>query len=138
MDIPTHEFLYEVMFFDTDCAGIIHNLAYLRMVEVARTALGSLVGLSPAKMQETQLFAVVLHTAIHYHKAAQLGDMLLVKGWLKSIHRARFFCAFSITKQSEESPLITCEQSLGLVKMPSAKPCRLPMQWKEQWPHLYV
>ena len=27
----------QVMFFDTDCAAVVHNLAYLRFIEVART-----------------------------------------------------------------------------------------------------
>ncbi|MCE9624738.1 MAG: enoyl-CoA hydratase/isomerase family protein [Deltaproteobacteria bacterium] len=31
--IETHE---EVMFFDTDCGGVVHNLAYLRMIETCR------------------------------------------------------------------------------------------------------
>ena len=25
----------EVMFYDTDCGGVVHNLAYLRMIEPA-------------------------------------------------------------------------------------------------------
>ena len=30
----------EVMFYDTDCGGVVHNLAYLRMIEACRTKLG--------------------------------------------------------------------------------------------------
>jgi hypothetical protein len=29
----------EVMFFDTDIGGVVHNLAYLRMIETCRTRL---------------------------------------------------------------------------------------------------
>ena len=29
----------QVMFFDTDCAAVVHNIAYLRFIEVARTHL---------------------------------------------------------------------------------------------------
>ena len=29
----------QVMFFDTDCGGVVHNIAYLRFVEIARTLL---------------------------------------------------------------------------------------------------
>ncbi|MEO6786418.1 MAG: hypothetical protein ABI318_09830 [Chthoniobacteraceae bacterium] len=36
---PTIEIEQQVMFFDTDCAGVVHNLAYLRMIETARTLL---------------------------------------------------------------------------------------------------
>jgi acyl-CoA thioesterase FadM len=29
----------QVMFFDTDCGGVVHNIAYLRFIEIARTLL---------------------------------------------------------------------------------------------------
>ncbi len=32
MDTPTIETREEVMFFDTDCGGVVHNIAYLRSV----------------------------------------------------------------------------------------------------------
>ena len=38
----------EVMFFDTDCGGVVHNLAYLRMIETCRTRLAALVERSAA------------------------------------------------------------------------------------------
>ena len=28
----------QVMFFDTDCAAVVHNIAYLRFIETARWA----------------------------------------------------------------------------------------------------
>ena len=36
-ETPTIEIEQQVMFFDTDCAAVVHNLAYLRMIETART-----------------------------------------------------------------------------------------------------
>src|SRR6266404_2875569 len=35
----------QVMFFDTDCAAVVHNIAYLRFIEVARTLLAEQLGL---------------------------------------------------------------------------------------------
>jgi acyl-CoA thioesterase FadM len=40
-DTPTIETREEVMFFDTDCGGVVHNIAYLRMIETARTRLAT-------------------------------------------------------------------------------------------------
>ena len=31
----------QVMFFDTDCGGVVHNIAYLRMIETCRTRLAA-------------------------------------------------------------------------------------------------
>ena len=35
----------EVMFYDTGCGGVVHNLAYLRMIEACRTKLGAKLGM---------------------------------------------------------------------------------------------
>ena len=35
----------EVMFYDTDCGGVVHYLAYLRMFEACRSKLGAILGM---------------------------------------------------------------------------------------------
>ena len=35
----------QVMFFDTDCAAVVHNIAYLRFIETARTLLAEQLGM---------------------------------------------------------------------------------------------
>ena len=52
----------QVMFFDTDCGGVVSNIAYLRFVEIARTLLAEELGLALAEMAETQRYPVVVHT----------------------------------------------------------------------------
>ena len=131
--IETHE---EVMFFDTDCGGVVHNLAYLRMIETARTRLAAKLGMALADMAQTQLFPVVVRTEIDYRKPAKLGDELVIHGKLDSIERARFWCSFEMRRASDDLLLITCKQALALVQMPQGKPQRLPSDWKEKWPHL--
>ena len=54
----------EVMFFDTDCGGVVHNIAYLRMIETCRTKLAGLMGMDLKTMAKTQLFPVVVRTEI--------------------------------------------------------------------------
>src|SRR5256885_14533707 len=84
----------QVMFFDTDCAAVVHNIAYLRFIEVARTLLAAELGLGLATMAETQKYPVVVRTEIDYRRAAKLGDKLLIEGWLDQLERVRFWCAF--------------------------------------------
>ncbi len=40
----------QVMFFDTDCGGVVSNIAYLRFIEIARTLLAEELGLALADM----------------------------------------------------------------------------------------
>src|ERR1700704_5652860 len=88
----------QVMFFDTDCAAVVHNIAYLRFVEVARTFLAEQLGLGLAQMAENQKYPVVVRTEIDYRRTAKLGDRLLIEGWLDQLGRVRFWWAFRILR----------------------------------------
>ncbi len=131
----THE---EVMFFDTDVGGVVHNIAYLRMIETCRTRLAAKLGMNLREMSKTHLYPVVVRTEIDYRRPAMLGDELVIHGKLDSIERARFWCAFEMRRKDEDTVLITCRQSLALVQMPQGRPMRLPADWKEKWPQLMV
>lgn len=124
------------MFFDTDCAAVVHNIAYLRFIETARTYLAEQLGMGLAEMAKTHLFPVVARTEIDYKKPAVLGDKLLVHGRLESFDRSRFWCAFEIRRESDQVLIVTSRQMLALVQMPAGRPVRLPAEWQERYPHL--
>jgi YbgC/YbaW family acyl-CoA thioester hydrolase len=121
------------MFFDTDCGGVVHNLAYLRMIETCRTRLAALMGMDLRSMSETRVFAVVTRTEIDYKRPAKLGDWLVIRGRLEEISRARFWCGFEIVRESDGATLVTSRQALALVQMPEGRPIRLPKEWAERW-----
>jgi len=58
----------EVMFYDTDVGGVVHNLAYLRMIEFCRTKLAEQIGFNLREMAETQVYPVVVRTEIDYRR----------------------------------------------------------------------
>ena len=119
----------EVMFFDTDCGGVVHNIAYLRMIEICRTKLAGLMGMDLQRMAETQLFPVVFRTEIDNRKPAKLGDILKFHGHVSEIGKVRFWCNFTVVRKGEEQPLITCRQGLAMVHMPQGRPKRLLLDW---------
>lgn len=121
----------EVMFFDTDCGGVVHNIAYLRMIETCRTKLAGLMGMDLATMAKTELFPVVVRTEIDYRMPARLGDTLEIRGHVSEIGKVRFWCEFTLVRKGESRPLITCRQALALVQMPEGRPRRLPKEWME-------
>lgn len=135
---PTIETREEVMFFDTDIGGVVHNIAYLRMIETNRTRLAALLGMQLREMAKTQIYPVVVRTEIDYRKPATLGDELVITGSLERVERARFWCAFEVRRQGEETVLIRCRQSLALVKMPEGRPLRLPEDWPVKYSHLFL
>lgn len=126
----------QVMFFDTDCAAVVHNIAYLRFIETARTLLAGNLGLSMVEMARTQQYPVVVRTEIDYKRPAALGDVLVVDGWLERVERIRFWCAFTVSRPADGALLVRCRQMLALVQMPAGKPIRLGDDWVARYAHL--
>jgi YbgC/YbaW family acyl-CoA thioester hydrolase len=120
----------QVMFFDTDCGGVVSNITYLRFIEIARTHLAEELGLALVEMAQKQTYPVVVHTEIDYRRAARLGDRLVIEGWLDRVERARFWCAFRITRPQDNTLIAECRQMLALIEMPTGKLLRLPEHWK--------
>ena len=121
----------QVMFFDTDCGGVVSNIAYLRFVETARKLLAEERGLALAEMAQTQRYPVVGRTEIDYRRAAKLGDRLVIEGWLDELERAKFWCAFRIIRPKDNVLIVECRQSLALIETPAAKLLRLPREWEK-------
>ena len=119
----------QVMFFDTDCAAVVHNIAYLRFIEVARTVLAEELGLGLVQMAEKQKYPVVVRTEIDYRRAAKLGDRLIVEGRLDRLERVRFWCAFKIIRPADETLIAECRQMLAIIQMPEGKLLRVPDDW---------
>jgi YbgC/YbaW family acyl-CoA thioester hydrolase len=119
----------QVMFFDTDCGGVVSNIAYLRFIEMARTLLAEKLGLRLAEMAQTQHYPVVVRTEIDYRRAAKLADRLIIEGWLEKIERARFWCGFRIVRSNDNELVADCRQIVALIEMPAGKVLRLPQDW---------
>jgi YbgC/YbaW family acyl-CoA thioester hydrolase len=121
----------QVMFFDTDIGGVVHNIAYLRFIEIARTLLAEQLGLALAEMAQNQRYPVVVRTEIDYRRPATLADRLVINGWLDRVDRVRFWCGFEIIRPHDEARIAECRQMLALVQMPAGKLLRLPDDWEK-------
>src|SRR5438270_39561 len=130
-DAPRIRTEVRVMFFDTDCGGVVHNIAYLRFIEIARTLLAEELGLGLTEMARNQRYPVVVKTEIDYRRPATLGDYLLIEGWLDRVERVRFWCDFRIVRKRDEVRIADCRQMLALVQMPGGKLLRLPDSWEQ-------
>lgn len=126
-----------VMFFDTDCAAVVHNIAYLRFIEVARTLLAEQLGMDMAGMSRDGIYPVVVRTEIDYKRPARLSDQLVVDGWLDSVGRTRFWCAFEIRRPADGTLIAQSRQMLAVIKMPAGKPMPVPADWSAKYPHLW-
>lgn len=124
------------MFFDTDCAGVVHNIAYLRFIEVARTLLAEQLGMGLVGMAERGVYPVVVRTEIDYRRPAKLADRLVIEGRLESIERLRFWCAFDVKRPDDGALIAQSRQMLCVIAMPAGKPVALPAEWATRFAHL--
>ena len=115
----------EVMFYDTDVGGVVHNLAYLRMIEFCRTKLAEQIGFDLRTMADTQVYPVVVRTEADYRKPGRLGDVIETRGWIEEWGKVRFWCAFEMKRPADDGLLVTCRQQLAVIQMPIGKPLRL-------------
>jgi 4-hydroxybenzoyl-CoA thioesterase/acyl-CoA thioester hydrolase len=115
----------QVMYFDTDAGGVVHNIAYLRFIETARTRLAIQMGMSFDEILRTGIHPVVVRTEIDYKRPARLGEHLFIDGRVAEVARARFWVEFEVLRASDNERLVTCRQSLALVKMPEGRPVRV-------------
>lgn len=135
-ETPTIEYDYQVMFFDTDCAAVVHNLAYLRIIETTRTLFAEQLGLDMIGLAAQGVYPVLLATEIDYRRPAKLSDKLRVRGHLERVERVRFWCHFEVGQPEGETVFAVCRQSLALIQMPAAKPLRLPAEFCARFGHL--
>ncbi|MCE0499484.1 MAG: acyl-CoA thioesterase [Methylacidiphilales bacterium] len=127
----------EVYYFDTDAGGVVHNIAYLRMVEIARSQLATALGWSLGEMSRTGLVPVVARTEIDYLKPARLGDRLTVTAELTRMEKVRFLIQFEITSATQPDLLfVRCIQTMVTVQLPGGRPQRVPPAWREAYPQL--
>jgi YbgC/YbaW family acyl-CoA thioester hydrolase len=127
----------EVYYFDTDAGGVVHNIAYLRMVEIGRSQLGASLGWTLEEMNRTGLVPVVARTEIDYLKPARLGDRLLVNAELIRMEKIRCLMRFEITSADKpEHVFIRCVQTMVTVQLPGGRPQRVPQAWRDAYPHL--
>ena len=133
---PKHTTLIRVYYFDTDAGGVVHNVAYLRMIEVARTDLAAGLGWTVKEMAETGIVPVVARTEIDYLKPARLGDELRIEGRLVLFEKIRFHLEFEVYRNADGVLLTRCKQTMVTVSLPSGRPQPVLKRWVEAFPEL--
>ncbi|MDR1190445.1 MAG: acyl-CoA thioesterase [Verrucomicrobiales bacterium] len=134
-EIPEITVPLKVYFFDTDAGGVVHNAAYLRMVEIARSDLAEKLGW-PLALMNTEECPVVTRAEIDYLKPARLGDELRIHSRLAGMERARFYIETVITSAATGEVLCRCRQTLATVQLRSGRPRSVRKDWRAKWPRL--
>lgn len=109
---------------DTDAAGIVYYVNYLKFMERARTELLRSLGYGKAAFFAEGLMFVVHSMQINYRASAKLDDELIVSAGVKKVSRA----AVVFTQVVKRAEQVLCE---GEIKVACAsrethKPTAIP------------
>ena len=122
---------YQVMYYDTDCGGVVHNLAYLRWVEECRTRMSTAIGIDWARMaKEENRHCVLVSHEVHYHSPAFVADDIRVLGCVESVEKSSIYFRFEVRRAENDKLCVTVRQRLAVVQMPQGRPCRVPAEWR--------
>ena len=123
---------YQVMYYDTDCGGVVHNLAYLRWVEECRTKMSSAIGIDWARLaKEENKHCVLVSHEVHYHSPAFVADEMRVLGGIESVEKSSIYFTFEVRRAEDDKLCVTVRQRLALVQAPQGRPCRIPKEWHD-------
>ncbi|MGF1678270.1 MAG: acyl-CoA thioesterase [Candidatus Methylacidiphilales bacterium] len=124
----------KIYFYDTDAGGVVHNVAYLRIIEMARSEFAEYLGWPLKEMAEPGADCpVVARTEIDYVKPARLGDELEMQVRLSSIQRVRFIIELTLIRKTDGEVLCRCRQVMVPVDLASGRPRPLRTDWREKW-----
>lgn len=136
-EAPFHIIPIKTYFFDTDAGGIVNNVAYLRMVEVARTEFAESAGWPVSEMVSGEGGCpVVARTEIDYLRSIRLGDPVEIFMVMEALEQLRFFLAFEIREKEGGLIYARGRQTMVNVNLASGRPTRIRRAWIERWPHL--
>ena len=122
---------YQVMYYDTDAGGVVHNLAYLRWVEEARTKMATALGMDYGAMAKEGRHLVLVTHEVQYHSPAFLADAIYVNTCLEKVEKSSMYVKTEIRRAENNKLCVSVRQRLALVQMPQGRPCRMPAEWME-------
>jgi acyl-CoA thioester hydrolase len=118
-----------VRYAETDQMGIVHHANYLVWMEVARTELCRMRGISYREMEERSgLHLVVAEVRCRYLQPARYDDEILASAWLESAHPRMVEFAYEIRRAADATLLATGTTKHIFVK--NGKPVKIPEEFR--------
>lgn len=132
-EIPEFTIEVRAYYYDTDAGGVVHNIAYLRWIEEARTRFAEFLGWSLEEMAKSHQVPVVVRTEIDYLKSAKLADTIQIHVQLTQCRRASFQLAFVLTRSFDQVLIARCQQTMATVDLKTGRPSGTPEIWRKRW-----
>ncbi len=120
-----HDYIFRVMYPDTDQMGTMHHANYVKYYEAARWELFRNIGISYKSVEDAGYMLPVIRMNFRFLKTTRYDALLTAKTTLKAIKGARIW--FTYRLYNEQKELINeAETELAFVKKENWKPCPAP------------
>ncbi|MBL8817540.1 MAG: acyl-CoA thioesterase [Planctomyces sp.] len=115
--LTQHTTEIRVRYSETDAMGFLHHSNYLTYFEIGRTELFRAQGGSYRRLEELQLFLVVVRIDVRYRKPARYDDVLQLKTEISRTTPARLEHSYQLFRGpellAEANSVIACVDSNG-------------------------
>lgn len=123
------EVRFRVRYAETDQMGVVYHANYLVWMEMARTELCRLRGISYREMeQRSGLHLVVAEARCRYLRPARYDDEILAAAWLAGAHPRMVSFAYEIRRAPDGALLATGETRHLFVR--DGKPAKIPEEYR--------
>ncbi len=120
-----HEYVFRVMYPDTDQMGTVHHANYAKYYETARWELFRSLGISYRLVEEAGYMLPVIRMTTRFLKPIHYDDLLTIKTTLKTMRGARMSFTYKLYNANHEL-VNEAETDLAFVHRDSWKPCIAP------------
>jgi acyl-CoA thioester hydrolase len=120
-----HEYVFRVMYPDTDQMGTVHHANYAKYYETARWELFRSLGISYKSIEEAGYMLPVTRMSTRFLKPIHYDDLLTIKTTLKTMRGARMSFTYKLYNANHEL-VNEAETDLAFVHTDSWKPCIAP------------
>ncbi len=126
---PRSAVRFRVRYAETDQMGVVYHANYLVWMEMARTELCRLRGISYREMeQRSGLHLVVAEARCRYLQPARYDDEILASAWLESAHPRMVDFAYEIRRAADGALLATGQTRHLFVR--DGKPVKIPEEYR--------
>ena len=128
---PEHRFALTVYFEDTDTAGIVYYVNYLKYMERARSDMLRAVGIDQRAALEADIGVyAVADVAIRYQRSARLGDDLVIVSTVETVRAASVVIHQRVMRGAEQ---LTDARVTAAFLDSNGRPTRQPAEWVERF-----
>ena len=120
-----YDYIFRVMYPDTDQMGTMHHANYVKYYEAARWELFRSIGISYKSVEDSGYMLPVIRMNFRFLKTTRYDALLTAKTTLKAIKGARIWFTYKLYNEKQEL-INEAETELAFVKKENWKPCHAP------------